>query len=123
MTRSPCTILHMNIELPSLESEKPLPGLESYVEDFLASRVKEVEVLRNRIQDEEYDKIIQIAHDWKSFCHPYGFATLGILAKSLAEAAANKHLGDCLKCIEFVAKYLESKHRIMLSGSVDLDIC
>jgi HPt (histidine-containing phosphotransfer) domain-containing protein len=70
--------------------ESVAPGLEPFVADFFKDRKKDQQSLRTFVDDMDYDSARKIAHNWKGFCEPYGFAGLGLLAAELEQALKNE---------------------------------
>ncbi len=57
--------------------------------------------------DNQLDEIRKIAHTWKGFCAPYGFATLGVVAGELEQKLkAQDQDVDVAQYIEFIDDYL-----------------
>jgi len=92
-----------------IENEKPIEGLEGFVEKFLGDRLSEFEKLRSDLSSEKYDEIRALAHNWKGFCDPYGFQGLGKLAISLEEKAIAKDKNGCEEVFRDMDLYLKAK--------------
>jgi HPt (histidine-containing phosphotransfer) domain-containing protein len=78
-----------------LTSEIPLPGLESYYDEFLASRIEELEETRRALIGKNYQIVAEYAHKWKGFSAPYGFGVLGQLAQEIEKCLELDEIEHC----------------------------
>lgn len=90
-------------------NEAPEEGLESYVDDFLQSRLQELEELKTGLGQNNFDLLKSKAHNWKGFSRPYGFIKLEELAIELEKSALSKDEDSCDRIIKDVDKYLQIK--------------
>lgn len=98
--------------LEALQSETPEEGLEEFVEKFLTDRKREVAALREATHL-EMSQIGKLAHQWKGFSEPYGFATLGMLARELEQAAKTDKKEECRMFLDEIALYLSEKEKLI----------
>lgn len=89
--------------------ETPLPGLEAFHDEFLASRGQEMLELSDALKASDFAFIGKMAHKWKGFANPYGFGILGYIALELEESALEAKLDDCQLLINEARVYLASK--------------
>lgn len=89
--------------------EKPLEGLESFYDDFLVNRNKELQKLKTALTEKNFDFIAEVAHRWKGFCGPYGFGQLANIAKEIESCATQKKLAECGEFLHQAEDYLKHK--------------
>lgn len=91
-------------------SEKPLPGLEPFFDEFLRDRTEECNgELSTALATSDFEAIRRLAHKWKGFCEPYGFGGLGQMAIRLEQQAAAQNMAECQKLFEQIQAYLATK--------------
>ena len=56
--------------------EKPEEGLEDFLEDFIVNRRKDVELMADFFEKNQYEDVKKILHKWEGFAEPYGFGGL-----------------------------------------------
>ena len=98
--------------LTSYPIEKPLEGLESYYDEFLANREKEHQELLSALTQKNFTVIAEMAHKWKGFSEPYGFGQLGKIAKELEEMAKSGQDQKCQELLASVGAYLTHKKTV-----------
>ena len=89
--------------------EAVAPGLEGFVPDFFEDRKKDLRELRSLITDKNYDSARKIAHNWKGFCEPYGFAGLGLLAAELEVALKAEDHAQVQRLLFNIDQYFQRK--------------
>lgn len=89
-----------------LTSEVPIPGLEIYYEEFLATRIDELETVKSALNVGNYQVITDLAHKWKGFSAPYGFGILGQLAMKIEKCLEGAEIEYCRVLIDEVEFYL-----------------
>lgn len=91
--------------------EKPLPELKAFYEEFLQKRISELQILQTALQSQNLSAVAHVAHQWKGFCAPYGFAQLGVLASELEASVSDENHEQCRVVIERMRTYLAEKAR------------
>lgn len=91
--------------------EKPLPELEGFYEEFLQKRLTELQVLHTALQSQNLSVVAHLAHQWKGFCAPYGFAQLGLLATELEAHVSDGNHDECHLVVDRMRTYLTEKAR------------
>ncbi len=99
--------------LPPIELEKPLEGLEPFSEKFLKDRITEFTEMKRDFESKNLETVKRLAHNWKGFSEPYGFAGLGTIAEALEQAAKNNNTEACFYLIQQVNTYLQRKKEIL----------
>lgn len=89
--------------------EAVTPGLEPFVAEFFEDRKKDLAQLKASIEATNYDSARKIAHNWKGFCEPYGFAHLGILASELEKALISSDTSNVQRLITAIEIYFANK--------------
>lgn len=89
--------------------EEVTPGLEPFVEGFFEDRKKDLVQLKSQIESENFDSARKIAHNWKGFCEPYGFAQLGLLAAELEKGLREDDKVSVQKVIGQIDWYFDNK--------------
>lgn len=97
------------MQFPKDLIENVSPGLEPFVAEFLVDRNKDFNQLNQLIRSSDHEAARKIAHNWKGFCGPYGFAGLGLLAAELEKALLEKNHGLCETVLEQIRIYLANK--------------
>lgn len=59
------------------------PALKPFLPKFYQDRIKELEQMKEFQRSNDLESLRKLAHSWKGFCAPYGFATMGELANEL----------------------------------------
>ena len=93
-------------------SETPKLGLEIYYDEFLSSRLVELETVRIAFTAKNYKVIAEFVHKWKGFSAPYGFGILGELAMNIEtclEQSDFEHCGLLLEEVEFYLTVTKKK--------------
>lgn len=90
-------------------NEKPDEGLESFQKDFWISRKAEILEVAAALEEKSYNAVLKVSHNWKGYSQPYGFLTLGELAKDLESAAKIKNHSECLNLLKNIELYLDLK--------------
>ncbi len=99
--------------IENIRNEKPQPGLEPFMSEFIKDRLQELVVLKSAVNSKDYCVIKEISHKWKGFCSPYGFIGLEKLSINLERSALESNLSDCEELIINIEKYLEIKKLVM----------
>lgn len=87
-------------------TEIPLEGLESFYDEFIATRKEELKLLQEALGEQNYKLLSEQAHKWKGFSAPYGFQELEVLAAKLEEEALKADFERCLVLLNNVKEYL-----------------
>lgn len=94
-----------------LNSEIPLPGLESYYNEFLANRINELGEIRQALKVKNFRIASDYAHKWKGFAAPYGFGVLGQLAQDIEKCLERAEIDHCEILIDEAEVYLTNKKK------------
>ena len=94
------------VDAISLQGESPAPGLESFVPEFFRARRADFADIRLYLAERDFESLLKLAHKWRGFCEPYGFARLGDLAGELEEQGKQRNLAGCEKIAEQMDSYL-----------------
>lgn len=100
-------------ENKSYPIEKPLEGLESFYEEFLTSRKKELNELQSALNEKNYTFIAEVAHRWKGFCEPYGFGQLAKIARDIETYAKDNQADNCQQLLKQAEDYLNYKSTVV----------
>jgi HPt (histidine-containing phosphotransfer) domain-containing protein len=95
-------------------NEKPEPGLEEFVPEFIENRTAEIEHLSACLAKSDFVAISKLAHTWKGFSRPFGFVLLESLAKDLELAAKNSDLSRCAELSDEIRTYIKLKANTVL---------
>ena len=96
-----------------VQKERPDEGLEPLQADFLVKREKELLELKTFVNNQNLDPVLEISHNWKGFSLPYGFQTLGTLAKSLEDAAKKEDYDQVNELVFNIEEYLKLKKQLL----------
>lgn len=107
-----------HIQLPPIELEKPMEGLESYTSQFMNDRLAEFQDLKKSFESRDFENLKRISHNWKGFCEPYGFTGLGILAEALELAAKEQSIEASFQMIQQIDLYLKRKNEFLGTQNV-----
>ena len=92
-----------------LSSEIPWPSLVSYYEEFLDTRIVELDLIKTALKTKNYKVLVDFAHKWRGFSAPYGFGVLGQIALLLEECLEASNYDGCQSLIDEVEVYLSTK--------------
>ena len=99
-----------------LLNESVEPGLESFVAGFFEDRKGDFENLKVLVASGDLEAAGKITHNWKGYCKPYGFETLGLLAKEIEDAIAANNKDEINKLLVSVDMYLKEKGILIAEG-------
>lgn len=99
-----------------LLNESIEPGLEAFAVDFFEDRKKDFVDLKEYISSKDFVSARKITHNWKGYCKPYGFETLGILAKNIEDAIAAEDLEGVERLVQTVDYYMNEKGLLLAKG-------
>ncbi len=94
-----------------ITNERPEPGLEPFIDDFLQKRKTEVRELKLALAKNDFVLLESYAHNWKGFARPYGFILLEDFALRLEQSSADQNLSLSIDLINQVEEYLEIKSK------------
>ncbi|MBC7538515.1 MAG: Hpt domain-containing protein [Bacteriovorax sp.] len=89
-----------------LTSEIPLPGLESFYDEFLATRIDELGETKRALIAKNYQIVAEYAHKWKGFSAPYGFGVLGQIALEIEKCLEVDEIKRCEILLNEAETYL-----------------
>lgn len=81
--------------------------VEKHVPLFLSLRQKEVILLKSLLSAEDFDSIARTCHNLKGIAKPYGFPSLGEIAKNLEEESINKNKQNIEHLINQMSYYIQ----------------
>lgn len=87
----------------------PEPQLEQFLEEFCYDRLENLNTIKKCLKNEDLKSIQAIAHQWKGYCVPYGFNTLGTLAQNLESECEEHNIENIEIVIDHIADYLHEK--------------
>ena len=99
--------------MKDISNEKPAPGLEEFVLEFLEDRLSEFQTLNESFSKKDFEGLRAMAHKWKGFCAPYGFNYLEVLSIKLEELASNKNSSEVDGVLNDISQYLGEKEKIL----------
>ncbi|MEC9281608.1 MAG: Hpt domain-containing protein [Bdellovibrionota bacterium] len=99
----------MDEKYTKLDSEHFEPALSEFFEEFITDRKTELKALNKGIKEEDFKFIEDLAHKWKGFSAPYGFAGLAQIAGQLELASKEKNIEKTKYLLKEVLDYLEYK--------------
>ena len=90
------------------------PQLKPFVEEFFQDRCSDLEVLKSEIKAGNWLEAKKLAHNWKGYAKPYGFAYLGELGAEIEKIASEnpssqKDRDNIEQLVETVGEYLKLK--------------
>jgi len=91
------------------DTEKPSPGLETFVVEFLSDRQKELVEVYQFVKVKNFEALQKTAHKWKGFSEPYGFGGLGVVSVELERAAQECSIERCAELVQKADQYLQEK--------------
>lgn len=89
--------------------EKPSPGVEKFLGEFYQDRREELDQLKVLSKEVNYSEVKKIVHRWKGFCAPYGFNTLGEIAKEIQKSIEVEDYAHINTLLEEIELYLNDK--------------
>lgn len=97
------------IRLRDPQNEIPLDGLEVFYQDFLTTRLVELDAMRVALLANDFSVLKRFAHNWQGFSVIYGFGLLEVLSLELEVCAADGSVQACDHLLVEVADYLATK--------------
>lgn len=95
----------------NLSNEKPEPGLETFIPEFLDDRFNEINEIRKSLDSNDHSILHELTHKWIGFSKPYGFIWLEGAAKELKEIAREGKTEQASILIDKIEEYLEAKKK------------
>lgn len=80
--------------------------LEDLVPNFVANRKKDVKLLGDWIESQNFEEIRRMGHTLKGVCASYGFPQLGEFGKELEVHAKSENLGEISKIHQKMADFM-----------------
>jgi hypothetical protein len=90
----------------NLDFELPWPSLACYYEEFLATRIEELVLIKAALEARDYKEILEFTHKWRGFANPYGFGILGQQAIELEEYLELSNIEQCKTLLDEMEIYL-----------------
>ena len=81
--------------------------VEKHVPLFLSLRQKEIILLKSLLASNDFDGIARTCHNLKGIAKPYGFPSLGEIAKNLEEECANRNAKNIELLINQMSYYIQ----------------
>jgi HPt (histidine-containing phosphotransfer) domain-containing protein len=75
---------------------------------YLESRKRDLIVLKDALTRKDFDFVAELSHKTKGTAGGYGFAELGVIAKSLEIAAKSRNTVDAETALEAMGRYLRN---------------
>lgn len=104
-------MLSVETQIDQYMSEKPSPGLEPFVAEFLQDRKAEMKTLQELHGCRDMAGIKKIVHPWKGFSEPYGFKHLGEVAQQVEQAITDNVHCDLSELLVHLNDYLRVKEK------------
>lgn len=82
--------------------------LVDLIPNFIKNKIDDLAVLKNAAENQDFDTIKKIGHNWKGVCSSYGFKYLGETGKQFEYLALNKDLPSIKLLIESLPEYLKN---------------
>ena len=82
--------------------------LSDLVPGFIKNKVDDIHLLNSMIEQNDYNKIKKIGHNWKGACPSYGFHYLGEVGKQFEILAQNKDLPSLKDLVKTLPIYLKN---------------
>lgn len=92
-----------------LSLDIPENNLKPYIHEFHGDRLADLENMMNALEEGDFEVIRKVAHQWKGFCKPYGFAWLGIKSQSIMLHAKEENKKALMEDLLLVSQYLDIK--------------
>ncbi len=83
------------------------PLIKDIVADFLQHRKENAAEISNAIENSDFETVGEIGHDIEGTAGAFGFKEMGLIGRSLQQAARESSLVDIKSLAEELASYLE----------------
>jgi HPt (histidine-containing phosphotransfer) domain-containing protein len=81
--------------------------VEKHIPLFLSLRQKEIILLKTLLAANDFEAIARTCHNLKGIAKPYGFPTLGDIAKNIEEECGNKNIKNIELLINQISYYIQ----------------
>lgn len=82
--------------------------LVDLIPNFIKNKIDDLAILKSAIEDNDFETVRKIGHNWKGVCSSYGFKYLGETGKQFEYLAENKDLASLRLLIESLPEYLKN---------------
>lgn len=82
------------------------PRISDIVARYLEHRVQDVGFLLNALNEGEFERIQDVAHDLVGTGGSFGFEGMSLIGRSLETAAVNRHTAEIKILVEGLAEYI-----------------
>src|SRR5690606_4640290 len=89
--------------------EVPDPNLLEFVKGFQENRKKEIAELKRLLEENDFDGMRKLGHNWKGFGRPYGYLALEAMGIALEAAALRNDLPQCHSLFRQFVNYINEK--------------
>ncbi|HAG90894.1 MAG TPA: hypothetical protein DCL41_03440 [Bdellovibrionales bacterium] len=89
--------------------ETPDPTLVDFLERFQENRKKELSDYKTHLENQDFQSLQKLGHNWKGFSRPYGYVALEKMGKTLEQFAKNSDLQGCQEIFEEFLLYINEK--------------
>ncbi len=83
------------------------PLIKDIVADFLQHRKENASAISNALENSDFETIRDIGHDIEGTAGAFGFKEMGLIGRSLQQAARESSFADVKSLAEELTSYLE----------------
>lgn len=82
--------------------------LVDLIPNFIKNKIADLAILKTAIDNEDFDAIKKIGHNWKGVCSSYGFKYLGETGKQFEFLAENHDIASLRLLVDSLPEYLKN---------------
>lgn len=82
--------------------------LVDLIPNFIKNKIDDLAVLKSAIENNDFETVRKIGHNWKGVCSSYGFKYLGETGKQFEYLAENKDAASLRLLVESLPEYLKN---------------
>jgi len=82
--------------------------LVDLIPGFIKNKLDDLTILQSALENQDFESIKKIGHNWKGVCSSYGFNYLGETGKQFEFLSMNKDLSSLKLLIESLPEYLKN---------------
>lgn len=91
----------------------PDPELHPFLKKFMNDRLEQLEQMKKAVENQEFEFVRSMAHQWKGFCAPFGLGRMTAVCQKLEREAANNAERECKQILSEIASYLQLKVEVL----------
>lgn len=97
--------------IPKQYNEVPINGLEDHYDRFCNDRLNDLVQMKLMLDNNEYEGIQRMTHQWKGCCSPFGFGYLLYFSLAIESCITSGSYKNIDLIVKDIRQYLNLKNR------------